>query len=99
MNPRARGSADRGGEREYFLKLLMREEALKESTTVNSKAGQPAKKEETWKAKVASIKGKKKSKGKTPKGGDRATVQPEKKENSARRKRGVWEASQASSRG
>jgi hypothetical protein len=66
----------------------MREEALEESTTVNSKAGQPAKKEETRKNKAASIKGKKKGKGKTPKGGDGATAQPEKKETSAWKEEG-----------
>jgi hypothetical protein len=77
-----------GEEREYFLELLMREEAMEELTTVNSKAGQSAKKEETRKNKVASIKGKKKGKGKTPKGGDGATAQPEKKETSAREEEG-----------
>jgi hypothetical protein len=81
-----------GEEREYVVELLMRGEALEKSTPVNSKAGKPAREEETRKNKVASIKGKKKGKGKTPKGGDGATAQPEKKETSARKEEGRVES-------
>jgi hypothetical protein len=79
-----------GEEGEYFLELLMREVPLEESNPVDNKAGQRAKKEGTSKGKAASTKGKgkKKGKGKTPKGEDGATVQPEKKEASARKEEG-----------
>jgi hypothetical protein len=79
-----------GEEGEYFLELLMREVPLEESNPADNKAGQSAKKEETSKGKAASTKdkGKKKGKGKTPKGEDGATAQPEKKEASARKEEG-----------
>jgi hypothetical protein len=66
------GNLELGGNGEglNFLELLMREEASKKST----------KGEGTRKNKAASTKGKKKGKGKTPKGGNGAAAQPEKKE-------------------
>ncbi len=79
-----------GEEGEYFLELLMREVPLEESNLVDNKVGQPAKKEGTSKGKAASTKGKgkKKDKGKTPKGEDGATAQPKKKKASARKEEG-----------
>ncbi len=69
-----------GEEKEYFLELLMREEASEKPTTVGSEAGQPVKKGATRRNKAASSGGKKKGNGKTPKGGNGATAQPEKEE-------------------
>ncbi len=80
-----------GEEREYFIELLMREEASEKSTAINSGASLPAKKEGTRKDKAAPTKGKKKGKEKTPKGGNGVTARRPVR----RRKRGIWEASQA----
>jgi hypothetical protein len=77
-----------GDEKEYFLELLMREEVPEKPTTVGSEAGQPVKKGENRKNKVASIGGKEKGNGKAPKGGNGATAQPENKEASARKEEG-----------
>jgi hypothetical protein len=68
-----------GEEGEYFPELLMREETLEESALTESMATQPAKKE-TQKSKTANSKGKKKGKGKSPKGGKEAIVRPEEEE-------------------
>jgi hypothetical protein len=78
----------KGEEKEYFLKLLMREEALEKPTTVGSGAGQPVKKGATRRNKAASRGSKKKGDGKTPKGENGATAQPEKKEANARKEEG-----------
>jgi hypothetical protein len=60
-----------GGEKEYFLELLMRESALSEGATekpatVGSKADQPVKKGATRRNKAASSGGKRKGGEKTP---------------------------------
>jgi hypothetical protein len=78
-----------GGEKEYFLELLMRESALREGatekpTTVGSKAGQPVKKGATRRNKAASNGGKKKGSELTLKGESGVTARPEKKEANAR---------------
>jgi hypothetical protein len=98
--PSRRTCRSRGEEKEYFLELLMREEASKKPTTVGSEAGQPVKKGATRRNKAASSGGKKKGNGKTPKGESGATAQPEKKEANARKEEGcVCGANQASRRG
>jgi hypothetical protein len=77
-----------GEEREYVVELLMRGEALEKPTTAGSGADQPVKKGETQKNKAASIRGKKKGKGKNPRGGNGAIAQPERKEASAQKDEG-----------
>jgi hypothetical protein len=68
----------------------MREASLEESNPLGNKVGQPARKEGTSRIKAASTKGKgkKKDKGKTPRGEDGATAQPEKKEASVQKGEG-----------
>jgi hypothetical protein len=77
-----------GEEREYFLELLVREEVSEKPTAVGSEAGQPVKKGATRRDRSASSGGKKKGNGKTPKGGNGANAQPEKKEANARKGEG-----------
>jgi hypothetical protein len=83
--PRQEDLQIEGEEKEYFLELLMREEALEKLTTVGSEAGQPVKKGATRRNKAASSGGTKKGNGKTPKGRNGAAAQPEKKEANAQK--------------
>jgi hypothetical protein len=90
VDPRARGSTDRRGRRGILARTSDERGTTGRIKPADNKAGQPAKKEETSKGKAVSTKGKwnKKGKGKTPKGKDGATAQPEKKEASARKEEG-----------
>jgi hypothetical protein len=80
-----------GGEKEYFLDLLMRESALKEEATEGpsmdgGKTDQPAKKGVTRKNKAASNGGKRKGSKRTSEREDGTASKPEKKEAIARNK-------------
>jgi hypothetical protein len=97
VDPRARGPADRGEEKEYFLELLMGGSALSEGaaekpTAAGSKAGQSVKKGATRGNKSASSRGKRKGGEKNPKGGSGVSARPEKKEANARNEGGPTES-------